>query len=378
MEPIQAKRVPGDESRGQPTLRNPRVSNVKFIENNRTSRSRGYGRRRNGAQRATTDELFRKSYQNQSISGQNLGDKEEPETQKKVSDNVVSLNRFHLPKRKNQTDQETRKINERPVNPDWLGSQKEVLQNNATVSERFNASYQKQGVQPQGLNTAPTEKESDSGPRQNRSRFSRINDNSTQKAKYTRGRQKAKAGKGLGQVKNILPPPARIATTVLAKKSLAKGQVTASNSVIFLVGGKLWLLVQLPLAILCFFFLLVYFITNSNSAQIAQGLFTGAIKALGGTTGQFLMRYYDIDVELASIAFPLLLIFTLLVHLLGLFSLTGIYITYKAALLKPISGSKAILKQGAFAIALLGYSIPVLNLLPWGLLVMGVVWLYPE
>ncbi|HMO82618.1 MAG TPA: hypothetical protein PKA42_00465 [Candidatus Paceibacterota bacterium] len=244
------------------------------------------------------------------------------------------------------------------TNQDWSYLQKQQLPINAPTDQIFSASYQNQGLQPQNLNE-PTaannpEIEPTSTVREGRSRFSRINSKIAESPGRFRNRRRRSV------LNNRLAPQRLQSTTTasIAKKSLARARVTAINSTITLVGGIFWNFVQLPLAI-------IFLVSAGIYALLVSGV---------GVTGSVAAWWYNVK----DVIYPLFAITGTMMHVLGLFMLLMIYLAYRSANLKPLSGSKEILKYAAFGIALLGYSTPILSLVPWILLVMLVVWLYPE
>ena len=244
------------------------------------------------------------------------------------------------------------------INQDWSYLQGEELPNNASTDQIFNASYQNQGLQPQNLNEPVTDPEIDrpaSDTEGYHSRFSRINSDTPESP--GRGWDRRRRPKTV-KVSNLKEKSQTSAATTLAKRGLARGRVTAANGFIFAVGNFSFYFIQLPLAIICLVCFAAY-------AAILGGL---------GYVEGAVAWWFNIE----DIVGPLFAITAVLLHLLGLATLGMIIFTYRAALLKPVSGSKQMLKVGAFFIAGLFYSLPLLNLFPWGLLVMGVVWLYPE
>ena len=62
----------------------------------------------------------------------------------------------------------------------------------------------------------------------------------------------------------------------------------------------------------------------------------------------------------------------------SLFLLFLFLLIYLVHLLKPLSGQKASLKIGMFLLAIIGYSIPILNLFPWFVPWALVVWRHPN
>lgn len=264
--------------------------------------------------------------------------------------------------------------------------QEEQLPNNASTDQIFNASYQKQGLQPQGLIAQATpssdeegEGEGESANRslENPSRFSRRNKTPAQNT--GRGWSRRQRNKpGTNPISTAIPQAT--AVSAIAKRGLARGRLTPVNSGIFLAGGNFWSIVQLPFALLCLASLGLYVATDSSVIQTAQ--------EIGRTLSEY-MPFSDFSfwaaeqvgikpLTVSELGFALLAATTLIVHFIGIFTLLMLYITYRAALFKPLSGSGVVLKQLAFAAALLGYSLPLFNLAPWGLLVVWVVWLYPE
>jgi hypothetical protein len=63
---------------------------------------------------------------------------------------------------------------------------------------------------------------------------------------------------------------------------------------------------------------------------------------------------------------------------LGMVTLLVASIQYTMSLIHPLSGDNAGMKYVAYIIAIFGYSVPLLNLLPWYLIVIRVVWKYPK
>lgn len=251
-----------------------------------------------------------------------------------------------------------RRIEKKRINQDWEYLQKRQLSNAASTDEIFNAAYQKQGLQPQNLNEpfSPEldgdESYTDTTPKQ--SRFSRVNEKQPKKPdRYPTANTDA----NLIRRPQVTTPKVD-GSSLLVKRGLARGRVSAVNSGIFLIGGNIWLFIQLPLAIICLISFAAY-ATILNGLSVVEGIVA-----------------WWLNIE--DIVGPLSVITGVMLHLLGIFILLILYLTYRAVQLKPLSGSKALLKQTAFAVALFGYSCPLLNLFPWGLLVVWVVWLYPE
>lgn len=63
---------------------------------------------------------------------------------------------------------------------------------------------------------------------------------------------------------------------------------------------------------------------------------------------------------------------------LGMATLLAASIQYTMSLIQPLSGDNAGTKYIAYIIAIFGYSVPLLNLFPWFLIVVYVVWKYPK
>lgn len=62
----------------------------------------------------------------------------------------------------------------------------------------------------------------------------------------------------------------------------------------------------------------------------------------------------------------------------AIFKLLAIYLIYKLALLRPLSGQGGGLKMGAVLLAVVGYFIPILNLFPWFIPWTVAVWMRPK
>lgn len=244
------------------------------------------------------------------------------------------------------------------INDDYTYLNKGELPANATNDAIFNASYQTKGLQPQGL-----QKSRRSVPAANEAEHDQSNNFEANRQLQAQGRaaqveQQAKKKKAL------------------ALKLAARIRASAVNLSVFAWATPLWAAVQLPAAILSIITFAIAGTVNaflSSSNVIVSAATWIAEKALAGVG-----MLFGLDINLIKMADGLFLITYSFVLALGFFTLMIIYLQYTMALLRPLSGEGSGLKMGMFLLAIVGYSLPLLNLFPWTLLWMAAVWKYPR
>jgi hypothetical protein len=154
------------------------------------------------------------------------------------------------------------------------------------------------------------------------------------------------------------------------------------NMFIWSWGTFSWKFFQLPFALLSLAFLmaavLVDEITKLVKPENDDGWIVSALKTTVGAVGDFaswvvggvgkvLEGVFGFDPTLVDFA-GFFVALWLLVMVFGIFVLFIIYLIYTISFLRPLSGDGAGAKYGTLLIALIGYSIPVLNLFPWFIL----------
>ncbi len=134
----------------------------------------------------------------------------------------------------------------------------------------------------------------------------------------------------------------------------------------------LWLLVQLPFAILNLIALGLWAWKESEKTTLI-GKAAGAALAAIEKTAQFLGIIEDIDV-FASF-FSITWVVTIVT---GIIAIGGVVLQSSFALLHPVSGRKASLKLALLAFAMVGYIVPGMNLFPWIWLHILIMMRYPK
>ena len=112
-------------------------------------------------------------------------------------------------------------------------------------------------------------------------------------------------------------------------------------------------------------------------ATAGNEIYNGAL-LLVKTSGDALLavtnRLFEVD---AGAAFVLLTYFSITYPpsiLLVIILLLVVYLVYKMALLEPVGGKGSGFKYSMLVLALIGYSLPLLNLFPWvGLWILAIV-----
>lgn len=202
----------------------------------------------------------------------------------------------------------------------------------------------------------------------------------------TTGKTVSRAGKNVHQTKNVVKGLAA------GKDIAAKMKATTVTTSIWAWNIPAWLFFQLPLALLSLVFLLsavlVDEITKLVAAEEDDGLLVSALKTAVGAVGDFVSWVIGgVGAVLEGIfGFdPTTVDFTgffvalwLIVMLFGFFILLVIYLIYTISLLHPLSGTGSGTKYSALLIAIIGYSIPLLNLFPWFIFWTLAIWRYPK
>lgn len=237
------------------------------------------------------------------------------------------------------------------------------------IATEFNRSYAKQGLQPSSLDDTPTRE-----PYQPARPVSR-----------TQVEYKSQPAVALPQRKIKLKLKGGKLST--AKSALARGRVTTLNTWIWSAGAATYVF-QLIFGILSLVFLglavaIESFIATLNPTK-EDGFITTFLKDTAGFlldvitwVGSKVFEVFKIDISILNPTNIFLMTY-MLVLAYGIFVLFAIYLIYKISFLNPLSGRGAGMKKGAFLLALVGYSIPILNIFPWFIFWTMAVWRYPK
>ncbi len=243
------------------------------------------------------------------------------------------------------------------INDDFAYLQQAELPQNASNDEIFNADYQKRGLQP--TNTAARARKM---PRAQDEEYQN-EDAFTENDYRVRGRAAAQEH----QTKK---------KASVAKKAIAHARATTVNVSVFAWATPLWLGVQVPAAILS---LITFAIAGTVNAFLSSSnILVSAAAWVAERVVDGVGMLFGFDINLIQMSDGLFLITYSFVLALGLFTLMIIHLQYTLALLRPLSGEHSGLKIGMFLLAIVGYSMPLLNLFPWALLWMAAVWKYPK
>ncbi|MES9962197.1 MAG: hypothetical protein ABW116_01535 [Candidatus Sedimenticola sp. 20ELBAFRAG] len=238
-----------------------------------------------------------------------------------------------------------------------------------SIDEQFSAGYGQSGIQ----------KTNQTSPHANQKR---IIDRSAQ-AEYSKRPIKSRPARSQRiriQKKKRKPGSGKVA--------LGRARATGVNMGIWSWGLFTWLVFQLPLAILSIAFLGVSiaveaFIASGNITEsdgiieIATKTGTEMLVGLSGIVAGALDFLFGIDLSVLNPTAFFLMTYTVIIGY-ALFILLSIYLVYKISFLRPFSGQSAGLKKGMLLLALIGYSIPVLNLFPWFIPWTVAVWVRPK
>jgi hypothetical protein len=172
-----------------------------------------------------------------------------------------------------------------------------------------------------------------------------------------------------------------IRTGLSIKTSTAKLRGRSTTLTIWAWAFPSWIFVQLLFALISFLmFALAVAISGFTSALSAppdkdddyivsagkialNTVFQGAAAA-AKFINDYVLSFFGIDLTMFDPA-NLFLLTYLVVFAFGMLVLLAIYFIYKFAFLNPLSGEGGGMKIGALLLAIVGYSVPVLNLFPW-------------
>ena len=254
-----------------------------------------------------------------------------------------------------------------------LGSKESSTTNpKQTTDQIFNDKYSKKGLQPQSF---------DDGPR-DKNKYKQVNQiDRSSRVEYKQQSQPVR--------------PMRLKKTKTkvssARKLKAKATVTRSNIMILSVGISGWLMFQLPLALISAGFLMAAgaldAIKNLAQTMVADG--GGYLEKIGGGVYLILEFTATIFTEVVEVltgfdfeALHPATFFAITYMILiawGIFLLTTIAVFYKISFLNPLFGGRgAGQKTSLFMLALIGYSIPILNIFPWFIFWIIAVWKNPK
>lgn len=247
------------------------------------------------------------------------------------------------------------------------------------IATEFNKSYEKAGIQPSSLDE-------------------RGNSDTPQRRRYEAVEQISRSEARQAQQQAVVsaPPPAqpiirtkkrkRVSKT---KKAAGRVRATAANIWIFAWGTWFWLFFQLPIALLSLLFLALteaIHVLYMSATQIdgGDGWLVRSVKQTFSTLARFaewiatqVLSIWGIDLAVFSPASFAMMTYMLTI-VLGWFTLMLIFFVYKINFLHCLSGQKAGLKIGMFALAFVGYCIPFVNMFPLYGFWMASVWMWPK
>lgn len=261
-----------------------------------------------------------------------------------------------------------------------------------TTDQAFTAQYAKSGLQPSWITNNRREKAAD----ENRPRY-----------EGTETLSRSTIPDEEYDVTSTTPPQSVVTTSTriegrknkkkiylsLPKNVLAQVKAKSVSARIWSWGIYSWLFFQLPFAVLGLAFIVLAasvegVVTSVTDVKQDDGLIVSLAKgALNVVTdaavsaakfvNDKVLGLFDIDLTSFNPASVFLIPYGIVLAY-GIFLLLLIYLIYKLSFLEPLSGNGGGVKKGAFLLALIGYSIPGLNLFPWFIFWTMAVMRYPK
>jgi hypothetical protein len=273
-------------------------------------------------------------------------------------------------------------------------SQQGDFSTHSTTDKQFRAEYAKKGLQPSSLRDKQT--------RQTYEPIEQIGSDVMTKEELEQEMAEQQAmEQGMIDQSNesstSVPPPSAAKSpdneaAFKAKRKLSRLKAKGLNKAFLSTGLFVWLIFQVPIALLGTIVFLVAAAVGGILDEVStvdpdDSFFTIAGKTIakatvtvvGGALGyanKLIDNVFGVDLSSVADAFFGAIYIVLMGYAIIL--LFTIYLVYKMASLHPLSGEKAGLKIGVFILAIVGYSVPILNLFPWFLAWTSVVGRWPK
>lgn len=241
------------------------------------------------------------------------------------------------------------------INNDWEYLEKPNLPNHPTTDQKFKLRYQHSGLG--NVKVAKPQKTTEATDQYGNTT---VNYNTKVTGQLTPTAPVIKTPRLEGRFIDSFSTEARL------KKKMA----VAIARVIRSVHIGYWSAVQLPLGILSIIGFGSAVATNAViNGSPDDGIIASVISSVTGTVNDIVS--YVVGFGFDDVSFFLFLIPYMILSALGLIVMFGVLFFYKKSAIEPLGGKRSGLKWGLFALAFVGYLIPIANMFPW---VLG--WVY--
>ncbi|NCN12026.1 hypothetical protein GW937_01760 [Candidatus Kaiserbacteria bacterium] len=258
-----------------------------------------------------------------------------------------------------------------------------------TTDQTFNETYAKKGLQPSSLSDNNDERYSAGRRYEPIKQVEKrtIPEEAAESAFYEEQKQEE-------EIQNLQRNVKKKKTTLsTARRVTARIKASSVNTSIWSWGLYSWLFFQLPFAILGLIILVAAaaveaLITSITAPEeddgVIMSLAKGAVNfvvegvaSLAKSINDNVLSLFNVDLTSFNPASFFIVPYGLVLAY-GIFLLLLMYLVYKLAFLEPLSGEGGGAKKGALLLAIIGYSVPGLNLFPWFMVWTFAVWRYPK
>ena len=255
-----------------------------------------------------------------------------------------------------------KKIGGTRINDDWQYLEEQPLPENPTTDQIFNQGYKHQGLGKRKIERTNREEVDNVVDLQNyRARVVGNRYSNQQQNQFNKNVGRLLKNKVLSQGLNIVN----------------KRKTLAVNRSIMYWAGYLWLFVQLPFAVLCAVILGVMGGISALGKSISESnILFKLIASIADKTLDFLKSLTGVG--LTDAIAGLFFIFYIIVFVVGMITLMGAYLQHSTVMNNPLNGEASGLKTGALLLAIIGYSVPLLNMFPWVLVWLFTISKYPR
>ncbi len=250
------------------------------------------------------------------------------------------------------------------INDDWQYLEEEALSANPTTDQIFNRSYKHQGLGERKI----TRHNEETGN----------NDNIIDLQNYrAQVEQKRNIERQQNQINKRTDKLSKNKIPNLGLNKIRQRKVLAVNRSILYWAGYVYLFVQLPFAVLGAITLgaMGGLAALGESVSESNFLFKFVASVISKTT-EFLKN--AVGFSPTDIIVALFFLFYIVVFTIGIITLLATYLQHTLAMNKPLGGEGGGAKTSALLLAIIGYSVPLLNLFPWVLVWLFTISKYPR
>lgn len=157
-----------------------------------------------------------------------------------------------------------------------------------------------------------------------------------------------------------------------SRKTSKSAKIRARSATTFIrsTGLGIWLTFQLPLSILSILAFGLAGVVDEIKGEIDSSIPSTSLDKYYAQARDYMvdgvLDFFDTGLSVSAFdSINLFMLTYMLLFVFGIVTIAGVYLIYKTAGLNPLNGRGNGAKIGTLVLSLIGYSIPILNMLPW-------------